>query len=63
MIFFWTPPHFWSLALYRCGDYAKAGVPMLPVTAGARETKKQMFVYTLILWPVALAPVLLGFAG
>ena len=42
LIFFWTPPHFWALSLYRAGDYAKAGVPMLPVVAGARETKKQM---------------------
>ena len=60
LIFFWTPPHFWALALYRTGDYAKAGVPMLPVVAGARETKKQMLLYTLALWPVALAPTLLG---
>src|SRR5271155_4209019 len=42
LIFFWTPPHFWALALYRTGDYARAGVPMLPVVAGPRETKKQM---------------------
>ncbi len=63
LIFFWTPPHFWALALYRCGDYAKAGVPMLPVVAGPRETKKQMLLYTLILWPLALAPTLLGVTG
>jgi protoheme IX farnesyltransferase len=63
LIFFWTPPHFWALALYRAGDYAKAGVPMLPVVAGARETKKQMLLYTLILWPVAVAPALLGIVG
>jgi heme o synthase len=63
LIFFWTPPHFWALALYRAGDYAKAGVPMLPVVAGARETKKQMLVYTLLLWPLALAPALMGIAG
>jgi len=63
LIFFWTPPHFWALALYRAGDYAKAGVPMLPVVAGAKETKKQMLLYTLILWPVALAPYLLHVAG
>ena len=63
LIFFWTPPHFWALALYRAGDYAKAGVPMLPVVAGPRETKKQMLLYTLVLWPVALAPALMGFAG
>src|ERR671938_189993 len=41
LIFFWTPPHFWALSLYRAGDYEKAGVPMMPVVAGARETKKQ----------------------
>ncbi len=63
LIFFWTPPHFWALSLYRCGDYARAGVPMLPVVAGARETKKQMLVYTLLLWPLALAPALIGVAG
>jgi protoheme IX farnesyltransferase len=58
LIFFWTPPHFWALSLYRTGDYAKAGVPMLPVVAGARETKKQMLLYTVALWPVAVAPTL-----
>ncbi len=63
LIFFWTPPHFWALSLYRCGDYARAGVPMLPVVAGARETKKQMLTYTLLLWPLALAPALIGVAG
>ncbi len=63
LIFFWTPPHFWALSLYRTGDYAKAGVPMLPVVAGAAETKKQMLLYTIVLWPVALAPTLLGVAG
>ncbi|MBV9523964.1 MAG: protoheme IX farnesyltransferase [Alphaproteobacteria bacterium] len=63
LIFFWTPPHFWALSLYRADDYAKAGVPMMPVVAGARETKKQMLLYTLVLWPVALAPAWLGLAG
>jgi heme o synthase len=63
LIFFWTPPHFWALSLYRCGDYARAGVPMLPVVAGARETKKQMLIYTVLLWPLALAPALIGVAG
>ena len=63
LIFFWTPPHFWALSLYRAGDYAKAGVPMLPVVAGKRETKKQMLLYTFVLWPVALAPSFLGVAG
>ncbi len=63
LIFFWTPPHFWALALYRTDDYARAGVPMLPVVAGAAETKRQMLLYTLVLWPLALAPTLLGVTG
>jgi heme o synthase len=63
IIFFWTPPHFWALALYRAGDYATAGVPMLPVVAGPRATKRQMLIYTLVLWPASLAPWLLGLAG
>jgi len=63
VIFFWTPPHFWALSLYRTSDYVAAGVPMLPVVAGARETKRQMLLYTLVLWPVAVAPYLLGVAG
>ena len=62
LIFFWTPPHFWALALYREGDYAAAGVPMLPVVRGARETKRQMLLYTLLLLPLSLAPCMLGFA-
>src|SRR5262245_40183687 len=63
LIFMWTPPHFWALALYRAGDYEKAGVPMLPVVAGARATKIQMLVYTVLLFPLALAPWALGVAG
>jgi protoheme IX farnesyltransferase len=63
LIFMWTPPHFWALALYRTGDYAKAGVPMLPVVAGARATKVQMLVYTVLLFPLALAPWALGLTG
>ena len=63
IIFFWTPPHFWALSLYRAGEYEAAGVPMLPVVAGARETKRQMLLYTLMLWPATLAPWLLGIAG
>ncbi|MBC26174.1 MAG: protoheme IX farnesyltransferase [Rhodospirillaceae bacterium] len=63
LIFFWTPPHFWSLALYRAGDYEKAGVPMLPVVAGTRETKRQIIIYTLLLLPLAVAPALLGVTG
>jgi len=63
LIFLWTPPHFWALALYRSDDYRRAGVPMLPVVAGPRETKRQMLIYTLLLLPVALAPTLLGAVG
>jgi protoheme IX farnesyltransferase len=63
LIFFWTPPHFWALALFRSGDYQKAGVPMMPVVAGPRETKKQMLIYTLVLWPIAVAPYFMGIAG
>src|ERR1700740_2567037 len=54
IIFFWPPPHFWALSLYRSGEYAAAGVPMLPVVAGPNETKRQMLLYTVILWPAAL---------
>jgi protoheme IX farnesyltransferase len=63
LIFFWTPPHFWALSLYRSGDYALAGVPMLPVVAGKRETRRQILLYTLVLWPVALGPYLVHLAG
>jgi heme o synthase len=63
IIFFWTPPHFWALSLYRAEDYARAGVPMLPVVAGARETRRQILLYTLILAPLGTAPWLLGYAG
>jgi protoheme IX farnesyltransferase len=63
IIFFWTPPHFWALSLFAHADYARAGVPMLPVVAGARETRRQVMVYTLLLVPLTLAPVALGFAG
>ena len=63
IIFFWTPPHFWALSLYRADDYARAGIPMLPVVSGERETRRQILVYTLILAPLGVAPWLLGFAG
>ena len=63
IIFMWTPPHFWALALYRQGDYAKAGVPMLPVVAGKEETRRQILIYTALLVPLSLAPVALGMAG
>jgi len=63
IIFFWTPPHFWALSLYRTEDYARAGIPMLPVVAGDRETRRQILIYTLILAPLGVAPWLLGYAG
>jgi protoheme IX farnesyltransferase len=63
IIFIWTPPHFWALSLWAHEDYAKAGVPMLPVTAGARETRKQILVYTLALAPLGMAPWFIGFSG
>jgi protoheme IX farnesyltransferase len=63
IIFFWTPPHFWALALYRNEDYRRAGVPMLPVCKGARRTKLEMLAYTLILLPLSLLPVWAGMSG
>lgn len=63
IIFIWTPPHFWSLALYRSEDYARAGVPMLPVVAGARETKKQIVIYSLVLAPLGVLPAFVGMVG
>jgi heme o synthase len=63
IIFFWTPPHFWALSLYRTEDYIRAGIPMLPVVAGATETRRQILLYTLVLAPLGLAPWLLDFAG
>ncbi len=63
IIFMWTPPHFWALALYRAGDYEKAGVPMMPVVAGEAETRWQILIYAIGLWAVTLAPVALGFSG
>jgi heme o synthase len=63
IVFLWTPPHFWALSLYRADDYVRAGVPMLPVVAGADETRRQILRYTLVLAPVGVAPWLLGYAG
>jgi len=63
IIFFWTPPHFWALSLYRADDYARAGIPMLPVVCGERETRRQILLYTLILVPLGVAPWFLGFTG
>ena len=63
MIFVWTPPHFWALALYRQIDYAKAKVPMLPVVAGRAATKRQILLYSVLLAPLGVLPALLGTAG
>jgi len=61
IIFFWTPPHFWALALFRSDDYARAGVPMLPVVAGPDVTRLQILLYTIVLVAIALAPWPLGY--
>lgn len=63
VIFMWTPPHFWALSLYACKDYANAGIPMLPVVKGEKETKKQILLYTIALIPVSLLPWYFNFAG
>jgi heme o synthase len=63
IIFFWTPPHFWALSLWRAGDYARAGVPMLPVVAGEAETRRQILIYSLVLAPLGVLPWALGYAG
>ncbi|MEP2142611.1 MAG: heme o synthase [Parasphingorhabdus sp.] len=63
IIFFWTPPHFWALALFMNSDYSKAGVPMMPVVAGRKSTRHQIFGYSLVLAAVAVAPFALGLAG
>ena len=63
IIFMWTPPHFWALALYRTRDYEAAGVPMLPVVAGPRETRRQILIYSALLVPLACTPVLTGLGG
>lgn len=63
IIFVWTPPHFWSLALYRTQEYAAAGIPMLPVTHGAEYTRRHVFLYTVGLSLVTLVPFAIGMAG
>jgi heme o synthase len=63
VIFVWTPPHFWALALLKSGDYARAGIPMMPNVAGPDSTRRQILVYTILLAPLGLAPVALGFGG
>src|SRR5579863_9101721 len=63
IIFLWTPPHFWSLSLWRSGDYARAGVPMMPVVRGKASTRRQILFYTAILLPAGLSPAVIGLAG
>lgn len=63
IIFMWTPPHFWALSLWRDIDYAKAGVPMLPVVAGREATRKQVVFYSILLFPITIMPYFLGYAG
>ncbi|MCE9507031.1 MAG: heme o synthase [Alphaproteobacteria bacterium] len=63
LIFFWTPPHFWALALYKNADYKKAGIPMLPVVAGDRATKQQIILYSLLMTPFVAAPYFMHVAG
>src|SRR5271168_384663 len=63
IIFLWTPPHFWALSLNRSDEYARAGVPMLPIVAGRAATTRQILVYSLLLVPVSMLPWVLGFAG
>ena len=63
IVFLWTPPHFWALSLNRADEYARAGVPMLPVVAGRAETTRQILIYSILLFPVSLLPWALGFAG
>jgi protoheme IX farnesyltransferase len=60
VIFMWTPPHFWALALFRNDDYLRANVPMMPVVAGEAETRRQILIYAVLLAPLALAPAFIG---
>ena len=63
IIFFWTPSHFWALSLYKVGDYKRAKIPMLPVTNGIENTKKNIFVYSLLMLPTLALPYIIGFVG
>ena len=63
IIFMWTPPHFWALSLYRCRDYERVGVPMLPVVAGLQETRRQILIYSILLVPLAVVPFFVGLGG
>ncbi len=63
IIFLWTPPHFWALSLNRTDEYARAGIPMLPVVAGRAKTTRHILIYSTLLFPISLLPLALGFAG
>ncbi|HXR95486.1 MAG TPA: heme o synthase [Rhizomicrobium sp.] len=63
IIFMWTPPHFWALSLWRCDDYARAGVPMLPVVRGKRVTRRHILIYSLLLAPLGVVPAFIGLGG
>ena len=63
IIFIWTPSHFWALSLYKANDYKKAKIPMLPITDGIENTKKNIFIYSLLMLPVIIFPYLIGFSG
>src|SRR5262249_38283077 len=63
IVFLWTPPHFWALSLNRADEYARAGVPMLPVVAGRAETTRQILIYSILLFPISVLPWVFGFAG
>jgi len=63
IVFYWTPPHFWALALYRCEDYVRAGLPMMPVVKGKAHTRKEIFAYTIGLFFAGIAPAFVGLGG
>ncbi len=63
IIFMWTPPHFWALSLWRSEDYARAGVPMMPVVKGKPSTRRQILIYTLLLAPLGVLPAFIGLGG
>ena len=63
IIFFWTPSHFWALSLFKADDYKKANIPMLPLTNGIENTKKNILIYSILMLPVIIAPYLIGFVS
>ncbi len=63
IIFFWTPSHFWALSLFKADDYKKANIPMLPLTNGIENTKKNILIYSILMLPVVIAPYFIGFVG